>query len=552
MKRKLSLFLVCALLMSMLAACGNSGENGNASGETTETPKVVSIVRSDLPSHVDPVYGGSADCGEIISMITSGLYYVDGDNTVQLDVATNAVESEDHLKITYTIGDSTYYDCNGQAVGKVTAHDFEFAWKRLIDLTETENNQNTLLATAGVKNAQAICDGEMKPADLGVYAQDDSTFVVEFDHYVPYREQVLAHSSMAPVLQSYREEKGAEFGTSADTMLYNGPYLLTDFAVGGTSLTLHRNSNFSGYSAGVGNVDEVNFVKIQDSQQAVLAYDNGDVDVLLLTGEQADVHKDDEGFVQVGQAGISYLAVNCVAYDNQNLRNALLHALDKEALCADVLKDGSVAANFIVPEGLALDADGNDFRVSGGVYAEYDVAKAQEFWKAAQEEMGVSELSMDFLITSDEAAYTVGAWIQDQIQTNLPGVTVNLVTVPYENKMDKVMAGDFGFSIVTWGADYADALAFLSCYVTGFPINVSKWSDPEYDEIIASCTNGELSTDMAARANALQKAEGMFFEGASVIPLYQSTRSLLVRPTISGINYHLTGNTYDYRNMRVD
>ena len=159
---------------------------------------------------------------------------------------------------------------------------------------------------------------------------------------------------------------------------------------------------------------------------------------------------------------------------------------------------------------------------------------------------------MDFLITSDEDAYTVGAWIQDQVQTALPGMTINLVTVPFENKMDKVMAGDYGFAVVTWGADYADALGFLSCYVTGFPINVSKWSNPEYDELIARCTNGDLSTDMAARAKALQEAERIFFEGASVIPLYQATRCLIVRPSISGINYHLTGNTYDYRSMQVN
>ena len=336
---------------------------------------------------------------------------------------------------------------------------------------------------------------------------------------------------MAPVVQSYREEKGAEFGTSADTMIYNGPYLLTEFDVGGTSITVVRNDKFTGYGAGATNVDEVGFVKIEDSQQAVLAYENGDVDIVKLTGEQVEANSSNEAFTQVGSSSVTYLAINCATYDNENLRNALLHSLDKDALCSDVLKNGSIPAYFIVPSGLAQDAEGKDFRDSADTYGVYDVAKAQEYWEAAKAELAVDTYSMDFLITSDEDAYTVGAWIQDQIQTALPGMTVNLVTVPYENKMNKVMAGDFGFAVITWGADYADPETWTDPFNDTSTYNfIYKSADPatqalyaEYTELVKAAK--AITDDMEARYEAFAKAEAFLLDHGFAIPFSISERT---------------------------
>lgn len=564
MKKLIASLLCVAMLLGVLAACGGndtpdttpSGDGtSDVAGDATVTPSgegaTVTIAKTSLPSHVDPFYYGDAVAGEIIMMNAAGLYYKDADNTIVLDLADEAVESEDGLKITYTIGEHYFYYADGSQGPQITAYDFVYGCKRAVDPLTANGDQDTYMMNAGVKNAAAIVAGEMGPDDLGVYAEDEKTLVIEFDHIVSFREDLLAALDIAPQNQEFVEKCGAEYGTSADTILNSGAWLVTEFAVGATSITLERNKNFAGYNADKSNVSTMTFVQIQDSQQAVLAYQNEDVDIVTLTGEQVLTYADDPCFTKIGTSSITYLAINCANYDNINLRRALSHSLDKTALCEQVLLDGSIPAYFIVPHNLSTDGKGNDFRDTAEEYATLDLEAAKGYWEKAKEEMGVETMELDFLITSDENAYTVGAWIQNQFQNALEGLTINLVTVPYESKMDYVMAGDFGFSVVTWGADYADPTAFLSCYVTGYPINVSKWSNAEYDQILADATSGSLTTDEVARAEALQKAEAIFMDEASIVPLYQGNRSFLVRENISGINYHLTGGNYDYRTINA-
>lgn len=570
MKKRISCLLAALMLLGALSGC--SGNDGNTPGNDNQgsgsnsssqsagdnegnsgsgEPKTVTIVRSSMPAHVDPCYSGSADCGEIINMNASGLYYVDADNNVQLDLATAVVESEDHMTLTYTIGDHYFYYSDGSQGPKITAYDFEYAAKRAIDPIASNDNQDTRMMNAGVKNARAIHDEGMDSGELGVYATDENTLVIEFEVYIPYRDELLSGRNLAPQNEDFVKECGAEYGTSADTVLNSGAWILTDFSVGSTSITLEANPGFNGYNAGKSNVDTVTFVQIQDSQQALLAYQNGDVDIVNLVGEQVMTYEDDPAFVKFGQSAVTYLAVNCDEYNNENLRRALSHALDKDALCEQVLMDGSIPAYFMVPYNLTTDGSGKDFRETSKSFGELDIELAQSYWEQAKTEMGIETMSLDFLITSDENAYTVGAWVQDQFQKALPGLSINLVTVPFESKMNYVMGGDYGFAVVTWGADYADATAFLSCYVTGYPINVSHWSNPEYDQILYDCTEGDMASDLTARGKALQHAEELFMDGASVIPMYQTSNCLLVRTNISGINYHLCGNTYDYRTMNA-
>lgn len=563
MKKLIASLLCVAMLLGVLAACGGSDStpdtdektDGGSSVSDDVTPSAsgegasVTISKTSLPSHVDPIYYGDAVSGEIIMMNAAGLYYKDADNSIVLDLATEEVESDDGMTITYTIGEHYYYYPDGSQGPQIKAQDFVYAAQRAIDPITANDAQDTYMMNAGVKNAAAVYAGELPLEELGISAPDDQTVVIEFENYVSYRRDLLAALNLAPQNQEFVEQCGAEYGTSADTILNSGAWLVTDFEVGGTSITLERNANFSGYNADKSNVSTITFVQIQDSQQAVLAYQNEDVDIVTLTGEQVLTYQDDPCFVKIGTSSVTYLAINCATYDNINLRRALSHALDKAALCEQVLLDGSIPAYFIVPDGLTTDGSGSDFRDTAEQYATLDLEAAADYWEQAKQEMGVETMELDFLITSDENAYTVGAWIQNQFQNALEGLTINLVTVPYESKMDYVMGGDFGFSVVTWGADYADATSFLNCYVTGYPINVSKWSNAEYDQILEDCTTGSLTTDEAARAKALQNAEAIFMDEASIIPLYQGNRSFLVRENISGINYHLTGGMYDYRTI---
>ena len=67
-------------------------------------------------------------------------------------------------------------------------------------------------------------------------------------------------------------------------------------------------------------VDEIDLVVISDTQQAVMAYQNGDVDNVTLTGDMVSMYQDDPEFSNVLGSFNYYLMVNTTkdGYDNKD------------------------------------------------------------------------------------------------------------------------------------------------------------------------------------------------------------------------------------------
>src|SRR5690606_31052205 len=86
--------------------------------------------------------------------------------------------SEDGLTYTFKLRDANWSDGT-----PVTAHDFEYAWKRALD-PETASQYAFILYY--IKNAEAYNAGEAEADDVGVKALDDKTLEVELERSVPY------------------------------------------------------------------------------------------------------------------------------------------------------------------------------------------------------------------------------------------------------------------------------------------------------------------------------------------------------------------------------
>ncbi len=556
-----SLSLVTAMTLSLVACGSDTAGTGTGSAQTdgtstqkeststekTSEGKSMTVVETTAVTSIDPLDAGSAILGNAVALVYAGLYTLDENGSAVLDLAESVEKSDDLLTWTFTLKDAKW--SNGDPV---TAYDYEYAWKRLVNIENYDGSDaSSYPINAGIKNAAAIAAGEVPYTELGCYAKDDKTFVVEFESVVTYAEEVLALPSFYPVQQAFVEECGSMFGLGKDYILCNGPFLVEDYELGNTYWSYTRNPDFVGYQTGESNLETLEYQLIQDSQQAMLAYTSGDADVVSISGEQVETYQSEPGFTQIKDARTTYMAINCEKITNDNLKQALAHAIDKEALCKDVIKDGSTPAYTIVPYGLAVDESGTDFAANSGVYQETDKELAAQYWEAAKKELGVDTYTMEFLITSDEAAYTVGAYIQDQIQTTLSGVTVELKTVPFKNKMEYVTSGDFDFCIIAWGGDYPDPLTFLNCYITGYPINVSKWSDAEYDTVIEDVLAGKYDSSVTERFEALHRAEDIFMNGASVVVLYQNADCKMINPKVTGIEYHSMGVDEAFRNVVI-
>ena len=113
-------------------------------------------------------------------------------------------------------------------------------------------------------------------------------------------------------------------------------------------MVLEKNENY--YNADSIQTDVINYQIIADTQQAVMSYENGDIDFVKLTGDLVNQYRNEEGFsTQIG-GYIWHLVPNCENefLSNANLRRAISSAIDRDTMVNSILNDGSVVATGYV------------------------------------------------------------------------------------------------------------------------------------------------------------------------------------------------------------
>ena len=543
-KKILAMLSITTLAFSFTACGGGtSTPNTGATAENTSAAGDPLKVHIDVEvASMDPQIATDGTSFEVLAAVTEGLYSLAEDGSAVEAMADKVEKSEDGLTYTVTLKDAKW--SNGTPV---TANDFVFAWRRLVD-PKTASEYAFMGGIAGIKNADAISAGEVAPDQLGVTAKDDKTLVIELDTPVPFFESLMAFPSFFPVNEEFYNKCGDKFATPVDTILCNGAFKVTSYEPAATTINLEKNPDY--WDAGAVKLSGIQYQVIKDSQQTMLAYQNGDLDVATLSGEQVEQFQADPEFKSIMAGYLWYISPNLktAGLENENLRKAMALAYDKDAIVNNILKDGSIKADFAVPTLLATGPDGKDFRDGADTYLSTDKAKALEYYDKAKAELGKDSFTYTMIVEDTEAAQNVAQFIQAEIQTTLPGMTINIETMPKKNRVERMQEGTFELGLTRWGPDYADPMTYLDMWTTDSPNNYGFWSNSEYDEIIQSAKKGELALDVNARWEALKKAEKMVMDEAVIFPVYQKGNAVMIKKNVSGIEFHSVGINRVYKN----
>ena len=215
---------------------------------------------------------------------------------------------------------------------------------------------------------------------------------MELNVPVPYFLSLMYFPTFYPVNQAFYESLAeGTFGTSPETVLSNGAFILESYEPAALSFSLVKNPDY--YNADSIQLDGLNYQVIKDSQQAFMSYQNGDLDIVKLSGDQVDQVQGDPELSVHGAGYLWYLTLNQAevpALANQNMRLALTHAIDRVSIVEDVVKDGSLATYTAVPPQFATGPDGSDFSADQEMFKDVcsdDPAKAAEYFEAAKEEL---------------------------------------------------------------------------------------------------------------------------------------------------------------------
>lgn len=516
-----------------LTACGGAQESGSQAAGNAGT--TVNLAVSSAVMALDPIVAGDAVSMGVITNTVEGLFVKDIQNQSAPGLCEKYDVSDDQMTYTFHLRDGVKWS-NGDPV---TAQDFVYAWQRNAKAENGAADFQYQIEMAALKNYEDVISGKKEASELGARAVDDKTIEVTLEHPVPFLLDLLAFTPWAPVQQKFREEKADKFGLTKDDLLYCGPYTLTQYDSSGNTMTLSKNPDY--WDAKNVAVDTVNLQVIADTQQAVMAFENGSVDYVQLTGELVNQYKDKDGFSRESGNFNYYLMVNTQkpGLDNLNFRKAIAYALDRDDICNNVLKDGSTPVNQMCMVGLYEKEDGTDFATASPQLYAYDPEKAKEAWEAAQKETDVREFTILYDQEKD-FAQTTSAYIQDTLQKMLPGLTIKLESTPKKNRIAREGDHDFEVCFHAWGPDYADPTAILAMYESNHPSNYSQWKNDEFDTTYETANTTDAG-NADKRWEELMRCNEICSEQAVCIPIYQTGNAAITRPGVKGVTQHITG-----------
>lgn len=541
--RKFKMVLSTLFVLGLLSGCGGSKEAAPAEAKKEAVKSNIVTIANDVElSSMDTGLATDGTSFEAIASVLEGLYQLDGAGNTIPGMAVKEEISEDGKVRTFTLHDAKWSD--GQPV---TANDFVFAWRRLAN-PKTASEYAYMIGVAGVKNAEAVMSGEKPITELGITAVDDKTLKVELDYPVPFFDQLAAFPPFYPIREDFYDKYKEQYALTPEAILSNGPFKMVEWNQG-ANYTMVKNDQY--YDADKVKIDGLNFQVVKDAQSAMVAFDQGNVDYVKLTGEMVDQYKESPEFMNTLGGYLWFVSPNqkVPGLENANLRRALALSFDKEQIAEHLLKDGSIAANFAIPVKLAVGPDGKDFRETTPSYLNVDKAKAKEYYEKAKQELGKDKFAYELVFEDTEASKKVAEYLKSEIETNLPGMTINLKQQPKKARLQLMQNGVYELGLTRWGPDYADPMTYLDMWITGASYNFGSWTSKEYDKLIFDASKGDLTGKPVERWEALKQAEKVCMDDAAIFPVYQTGSAVMIKKDLTGFEFHSVGVPTIYKNI---
>lgn len=553
-------WLLTLLFVSVIALAGCYG--GEKKDETTPDKDGD---KKETPSTDTPTAGGSlhlAVAGEIPTLKTNGqmdglsqtmiqnlmegLFRLDQNDDIINAVVDTYDVSEDGKLYTFHLKENALWS-NDEPT---TATDFVYAWKRNLH-PDTFSPHAYLMGP--IKNANAIqeADNELygKVDELGVKAVDTFTLEVELDNAVPYFTELLTHPVFYPQNEAFVEAQGDKYALEPENLLFNGPFTLDSWSHD-QQWVLKKNEKY--WNAATVNIDTVDFKVAKDTATEVNLYETNTIDIANLSSEFVDVYESNAEYNTSLKSEVYFLRMNQKNefLQNANIRKAIDMGWNKEQAAENILKNGSKAAYWLVFPDFVQSPSGEEFRNQYSDLNKGTIEEAQQLWNKGLEELGVTSISLELLSYDDGQRKSVAEYMKNQLEKNLPGLTITINQQPNKQKLALEDALNYDLSHSGWRNDVADPVEFLSVFLSDGPYNWQQFNNSEYDRLVKKAMTD--FSDNEQRFVDLQNAENILIgEEATISPMYQAGSARLIKDYVKGFTAH-ANSTYSYQWVTVE
>jgi len=320
-------------------------------------PKALRINMGTWPDNLDPQKESFVNEIAITQLIYEGLTKVNQKGEVIPGAAEKWTTAADGKSMTFTLR-AGLKRADGTPI---TAKDFEWAYKRLVDPRVQGEYNNLIDDVVGAVEARSMDTKTAKPADItaaldkvGVKATDDKTLVVTFKESVGYWPYI-AYTWVGWPSDPKKVEKDPEsWWTKAEGHNGNGPFKISKMEEN-KIITFVPNENYWG---GKAKLDRIEMYWITDSAVSFEAYRKGELDIVGLAPEDLATVKADatlsQEFFEGPAAWVTYMGMNNSKppFTDKNVRMAFAQAFDRVTYTRDILKNAAKPYLSWVPPGL--------------------------------------------------------------------------------------------------------------------------------------------------------------------------------------------------------
>ncbi len=460
----------------------------------------------DFPSHV------------MWDHLFSGLVEISPDLGVVPDVARSWEVLDGGSKYVFHLRDDVFWSDGVQ----VTAHDFEYTWKRTLDPT---NNQRWFDFLFDIKNALSFHLGEVNdPALVGVRALDKFTLEVEMEGPTSYFPYLMAFVAVLPMPQHVIEVYGDDW-IKLENVVTNGPFRVESWNRG-DSIILVRNPTYHGRT--IGNVQRVECSFLSSQHADTLnkyAQDELDICWNLPLLDLASARQRFAGDYIAGP----WMSTSFISFDVSNppfnddrIRRAFAMATDREYLANVVLKGYSFPATggFVPPRMPGHSADTG---------LAFDPDLASNLLAEAGYPGGAGFPSVECLARDDPGHDLACKHLQSQ-WLKILGVNITWKPVKWVNFYDMVSEGAPNMWMVSWYANYPDPDDVLRI---NWWIGFSGWQNEAFNMLVEGARR---VLDQTERMRMYRQADKILVEEAPFLPLSYLRFHMLVKPWVKNIS----------------
>lgn len=516
--------LIALVFISIISSCTPRTQPENKGHRTFR------MAVSSEPPTLDWSLATDSISIRVIENIMEGLTQFDDNLNPVPAVAKKWTVSKDGRTYTYLLRDDVYWSDGN----KVTAYDFEYSWKRLLNPKTAAEYAYFLfdVENAGEYNSGQITD----PSLVGVKAIDDLTLVIRLRKPVVYFPSITTFMVTFPMRRDIVEKYGDKW-TEPENIITNGPFILKEWRHE-YSISLVPNRGYYGRKP---ELDEARLYVIGESTTALTLYESGGLELVAIPPLAIPHFKENKDYIHHPFLRGSYSGFNVERppFNNNKVRQAFSMAIDRSVF-PEILKGGELPANSWIPEGMM------GFNPAVGI--KFDPEGAKRLLKEAGYPDGKGFPEVTAMFSTNPENLLIAQNLQAQWKKNL-GINVKLDNQEWKVYLKTLQTNPPAIWRLGWGADYPDPDNFMNLFTSTSGNNRTRWKHKEYDKLIEKAA---MEPDTEKRRRLYDTAQKILSEDeVPIIPLYTAAQNLLVKPYVKGFKPNAM-DIIHFKNLRVE